>query len=787
MKTVFLLLLITLSTAFPQHTRTIVRQPTFKGDVRSFSVVNTTMYVIGYNLSVNSFTAKSTNQGETWTILPSPSIAEENLEAISFPTEQTGYIGGSNGAVYKTTNGGAAWFSVRDTNVYNGGINVIFFLNKDTGFVAGSLSNSVHMMKTTNGGLTWTAVNTGATQQVYDLLFLPNGRGWATCSSGKFLYTTDMGATWTVKNMPNTTTGYHIRRVTDNVFYISGTLGTVAKSTDGGLTFATTNTGTSLTFYTHEFFDENNGWVFGTNGNAYFTTNGGTSWTQAPSFTNEVIRTSIFAFGKVFAGAYKSTIAANTGTGTTWNILTTESRDYYGINVESPASYAIAGDRGMAQTTTNGGLTWKKSAFMSGNLQYDVYKNGQNLYLCGRNGEFHRSTDGGATWNSQLFGTSTTRMYKFFFFTPQRGYMVSNESNIHYTTDGGVTWSVRSRAGTSILYDIKMLSDTVGFVCGSADGIYATTNGTTFLHGTLFTPGRQMTGIAMLSPTVGFLCGENGIVYKTTNGFQTATLLTDTVALQGRLIHDIIAFSEDNVWAVGQGGLILRLTSPAQMTVVDTAAGDLYAAAKLSSNSFLCTGASGYVYKIVDEFVPVELTAFTARRDGERITLAWTTATETNNRGFEVQISENGKEWRAGGFVQGNGNSTQPRNYSVSFSAPSGDALFARLRQIDYDGKESFSPMLDIEGAVSGFELSQNYPNPFNPATIIRYSTRAAGPVKLTVYDALGREAAVLVNETQEAGSKEARFDASLLPSGIYFYELNAEGTRLIRKMALIR
>jgi peptidoglycan/xylan/chitin deacetylase (PgdA/CDA1 family) len=90
------------------------------------------------------------------------------------------------------------------------------------------------------------------------------------------------------------------------------------------------------------------------------------------------------------------------------------------------------------------------------------------------------------------------------------------------------------------------------------------------------------------------------------------------------------------------------------------------------------------------------------------------------------------------------------------------------------------------------FELYQNYPNPFNPATKIKYSipsveTGLALSVKLTVYDILGREVTVLVDKKQPAGSYEVEFNASALPSGIYFYHLRAGEYTAIKKMILIK
>lgn len=97
--------------------------------------------------------------------------------------------------------------------------------------------------------------------------------------------------------------------------------------------------------------------------------------------------------------------------------------------------------------------------------------------------------------------------------------------------------------------------------------------------------------------------------------------------------------------------------------------------------------------------------------------------------------------------------------------------------------------MLQLSGRTvpSGFRLSQNYPNPFNPTTVIRYELPASGDVRLSVYDILGREVRMLVNEKQAAGSYEVKFDASGLASGVYLYRLTSGPFVETHKMVLVR
>ena len=90
-------------------------------------------------------------------------------------------------------------------------------------------------------------------------------------------------------------------------------------------------------------------------------------------------------------------------------------------------------------------------------------------------------------------------------------------------------------------------------------------------------------------------------------------------------------------------------------------------------------------------------------------------------------------------------------------------------------------------GSRAHFSLGQNYPNPFNPSTTIEFELPEVSRVKLSVYDILGREVTLLVNETLNAGVHEVRFHGSNLPSGVYLYRIQAEGFESTMKMLVLR
>ena len=105
----------------------------------------------------------------------------------------------------------------------------------------------------------------------------------------------------------------------------------------------------------------------------------------------------------------------------------------------------------------------------------------------------------------------------------------------------------------------------------------------------------------------------------------------------------------------------------------------------------------------------------------------------------------------------------------------------------EHDTPTSVGDAFGTRQGISRFELNQNYPNPFNPTTQIEYSLPERGHVSLKVYDLLGKEVAMLVNEHKAPGSYEVSFDASGLSSGVYFYRLKANGFVDTKKLVVLK
>ena len=247
------------------------------------------------------------------------------------------------------------------------------------------------------------------------------------------------------------------------------------------------------------------------------------------------------------------------------------------------------------------------------------------------------------------------------------------------------------------------------------------------------------------------------------------------------------------------GGIIVNTVtynSPTQVTLnlktIGVADG-FYTVTITNPDGQSATSATGILK--IDSALPVELILFNATASSAGINLKWHTATEVNNYGFDVErkILKQGQNdfgsWETIGFIEGHGNSNSPNDYSFTdVNQSSGSKLNYRLKQIDTDGKFEYSKTIEVNlNTPAKFELSQNYPNPFNPTTTIGWQSPADGLQTIKVFTMLGKEVATLVNEYKPAGRYLVQFDAKDLPSGIYFYKIQAGNFSDVKKMILLK
>ena len=213
-----------------------------------------------------------------------------------------------------------------------------------------------------------------------------------------------------------------------------------------------------------------------------------------------------------------------------------------------------------------------------------------------------------------------------------------------------------------------------------------------------------------------------------------------------------------------------------------------YSSLNSQSTTYVQYGQIDLQQAVQNESLPVELTTFTSSVNQNNVTLNWSTSTEVNNYGFNVEKLIGNQVWKNIGFVQGSGNSNSTKKYNFVDNNLKPGSYSYRLKQIDNDGNFKYSDVISLNiNLIEKSEMGQNYPNPFNPTTTIQFTMAKEDKIRLVVYNAIGQQVAELVNGNVEAGTHNVTFNASSLTSGIYFYTLSGNTVNITKKMILMR
>jgi hypothetical protein len=203
----------------------------------------------------------------------------------------------------------------------------------------------------------------------------------------------------------------------------------------------------------------------------------------------------------------------------------------------------------------------------------------------------------------------------------------------------------------------------------------------------------------------------------------------------------------------------------------------------ITSKTVIVTGLNSFsTFTFGDETapLPVNLTSFTSNVNGRNVILNWKTASETNNKGFEIYRSDrnDNSNWVNIGFLQGYKNKLTVTNYEFEDNKLNAGKYNYRLKQVDFNGNFKYYNLnsIVVVGVPDKFEISQNYPNPFNPVSKIDFGLPFDSRISIKLYDLSGREVLTLANENKPAGFYTVQLNAGNLASGIYFYRLIAEG-----------
>jgi len=287
---------------------------------------------------------------------------------------------------------------------------------------------------------------------------------------------------------------------------------------------------------------------------------------------------------------------------------------------------------------------------------------------------------------------------------------------------------------------------------------------------------------------------------------QSNNITTDTIkkALKISNTNEYIVVSETKIYYSTDGTLYQDNTSGIGQTSLNGIYVD-------GSGIYNVLGNNGVSQN--NDPMPVELSSLAIKQENGKTVLLWKTQTEINSNKFEIETNINNK-WQKMGEVKASGNSNTPKEYRYEIvtatavgsnnhltsnnNEPKNNNLISngesyRLKIIDNDGSYKYSEIVKTNNTLpTEFAVSQNYPNPFNPTTTISYTipvgtNGSLTPVKIKVYDMLGKEVSVLVNEAQTSGYKTVKFDGTELTTGMYIYRIEAGKFTKTMKMMLIK
>ncbi|QQS36377.1 MAG: T9SS type A sorting domain-containing protein [Ignavibacteriales bacterium] len=465
----------------------------------------------------------------------------------------------------------------------------------------------------------------------------------------------------------------------------------------------------------------------------------------------------------------------------------------------------VTGDFSSFLRTTNYGEDWLNLSFSAYSLSRVFRVNQNQLFIVGYNynqgvTNIYKSTNNGIDWVNQL-GIPFEWAYDMAYNGPEYGIVTGGLTVV--TTNGGTNWQQILGMPLGTFYGVSYpLPDRI-IIVGQNGSIYRSTDyGFTWQQRTSNTT-AQLNDVSIISTGTGFAVGNQGTILKTINTGSTWSVLSSGVNTKLNGVHTIDSF---NAFIVGDNGLILRTTNSGSNWVIQQSGinSTLNAVLFIDTLRGWIVGNSGIILSTNNSGLPVEILSFNAEATGKGNILFWITATETNNRGFDVEKRIVGSrqyllgndDWRSIGFVEGKGTTTEAQSYSYIDEKVIAGKYQYRLKQIDFDGSYEYSNVVEVEvNLITEFVLEQNYPNPFNPTTKIGFSiptvtlrqAQSDTRVTLKVFDVLGNEVATLVDEYREAGKYEIEFDAGNLSSGVYYYQLKAGSFTQIRKMILIK
>ncbi|MBI5726537.1 MAG: T9SS type A sorting domain-containing protein, partial [Ignavibacteriales bacterium] len=605
-----------------------------------------------------------------------------------------------------------------------------------------------------------------------------DGKTVIACGSwGAIVRSTNAGRTW--ENIVSGVTGglWSVQMLDDTLGWICGVGPALLKTTNAGLSWEQVQTGVNdFSFWSLSFCDKNTGIIGGDYGCLLKTVNGGQTW-EYMYVGGGTFLYSVKALDSLYyvVGGPKSSFTGHvlytTNGGSTFTDV------YAGppinsIGCANDSAWSIVGDDGTAYKTTNRGSYWYAQWGDFGNFCV-TFADSVTGFCCGVGVTVAKTTDQGFAWEKSVINED---FYDTYFFKNGKGFALG--SSLYKTTDYGDTWKLVRHifnGRTICFYD-----SLVGVLSGgySLANYYTTDGGLSWTRANIYNYSNTqepMYKFMFLNKNTAYAASMGGILKTTDGGKNWNGILSDAPSLS--------VFAQDSleIWAVGakiyrafDGGIKWEQHSVAGFTFAyDIFFLDHQNGWIINKDKYLCRTTNGG-----ETWIPVDGPHTLEYMQWYDKTTCLTSGGYPNNSIY--LNTDGGWLWH-----------TIPKPDNVKFSklfmygktkmmAVSGQGLIYRYTAGVIEN-------VNGENEPLSFQLQENYPNPFNAETRISFSLPSAGNVSLKIYDVLGRELSILIDEYREAGNHQYNFTASNLSSGVYFYQLQFKGKYLAKSMVLIK
>ncbi len=705
-----------------------------------------------------------------------PKPTNMGLNSVKFLTTNEVIAVGYYGTVIKSTNAGLTWSNPVTTTAVTGLENLIFwntsFINPATGYIVGNNAGSyTKVFKTTNSGYYWYNISTHQSTGE-SIQFLNESTGWVT--AGLHIYKTiDGGINWDSNSVP-------------------------MPSMVRGI-----------------YFDDSMYGYACLNRRIYKTSNGGVDWQMIDSINVDFTNLYFQNINTGFVAGSGSIIRKTIDGGLTWqtklsNVQTGTLSSFFFIN--SQTGFAVGGGfygpPGCIYKTTDSGESWVLSEFDSKYHINSISASGSNLVAVGYGGKVFKSSDMGSVWSeSPSFQVPTHSFYSASFINENTGWVTTGYSDlgiIYRTSNGGSTWQQIYSMGNLLADKLQFFNASTGYYL-STNVVFKTSNGG---HNWVQMPELSINAnncnISFNDVNTGFAYGYIGSSYyhsrilKTTNGaisWDTIKSIYEncTIVRTAKFINNYTGWISVSYCTYPPPGFISKIFK--------------------TTNSGLIWNEQRNDTGIVYENMDFKTSTTGWLSGGNKILTTFDGGNSWSNQQFpgNIKIIEMLNSnigwiylWGFGGRLLKTTNSGL--NWSIQLdlgltgvndfnfvNENTGWAVGSEGMILKTTNGGELVPLNIIHSEVpKEFLLRQNYPNPFNPFTKLKFLLPFSGITSLKVYDVLGREIRILVNQHLSSGSYEVDFNGSNLPSGVYYYKIAVETSQRdvfteTKKMVLLK